>query len=54
VSYFYTPVKIVQNTLVPSRRVMMQDGKFAQEMTLTSANYSAKLNPEIFQHLQGQ
>ncbi|HEY7547487.1 MAG TPA: hypothetical protein VID27_21500, partial [Blastocatellia bacterium] len=54
VSFFYTPYKVVQNTLVPSRRVMMQDGKFAQEMTLSSATYSAKLDPEVFQHLQIQ
>lgn len=54
VSFFYTPLKVIQNTLVPSRRMMMQDGKFAQEMTLTSAQYSAKLDPEIFQHLQIQ
>jgi hypothetical protein len=54
VSFFYTPPRVIQNTLVPSRRVMMQDGKFAQEMTLTSAQYSAKLDPEIFQHLQIQ
>ncbi len=54
VSFFYTPYKVVQNTLAPSRRVMMQDGKFAQEMTLSSATYSAKLDPEIFQHLQIQ
>lgn len=54
VSLFYTPYKVIQNTLVPSRRVMMQDGKFAQEMTLTSATYSAKFDPEIFQHLQIQ
>ncbi len=54
VSLFYTPYKVIQNTLVPSRRVMMQDGKFAQEMTLSSAQYSAKLDPEIFQHLQIQ
>jgi hypothetical protein len=54
VSFFYTPLRIVQNTLVPSRRMMYQDGKFAQEMTVTSVIYSAKLNPEVFQHLQGE
>ncbi|MCI0488818.1 MAG: hypothetical protein L0229_19680 [Blastocatellia bacterium] len=51
VSYYYTPQRIVQNTLVPSRRVTMQDDKFAQEITLTNINYSAKLDPQIFQHL---
>lgn len=52
VSYFYTPFKVVQNTLVPIRRVMMQDGKFVQEINLSNITYSAKLDPEIFQHLQ--
>jgi hypothetical protein len=54
VSYFYTPNRVVQNTLVPSRRVMYQDGKFVQEITLTNIVYSAKLDPEVFQHLQEQ
>jgi hypothetical protein len=54
VSYVYTPLKVVQNTLVPTRRVMTQDGKFSQEITLATAIYSAKLDPEIFQHLQEQ
>jgi hypothetical protein len=54
VSFVYTPLKVVQNTLVPARRVMTQDGKFTQEITLTNAVYSAKLDPEIFQHLQEQ
>jgi hypothetical protein len=54
ISYFYTPPRIVQNTLVPTRRVMTQDGKFVQEITLANLNYSAKLDPEIFQHLQEQ
>jgi len=54
ISYYYTPVRVVQNTLVPSRKVMMQDGKFTQEMTVTSLNSQAKLEPEVFQHLQGQ
>lgn len=54
ISYFYTPPKVVQNTLVPTRRVMTQDGKFVQEITLTNVVYSAKLDPEIFQHLQEQ
>ncbi|HYP25098.1 MAG TPA: hypothetical protein VE262_00130 [Blastocatellia bacterium] len=52
VSYFYTPLKIVQNTLVPTRRVMSQDGKFVQEIIVTDFQYSAKLDPEVFQHLQ--
>jgi hypothetical protein len=54
VSYFYTPYRVVQNTLVPSRRVMYQDGKFVQEITLTNIVYSAKIDPEVFQHLQEQ
>jgi hypothetical protein len=54
VKYFYTPLKVVQNTLVPARRVMTQDGKFVQEITLNNIVYSAKLDPEIFQHLQEQ
>lgn len=54
IKYFYTPLKIAQNTLVPTRRVMSQDGKFVQEITLTTILYSAKLDPEIFQHLQEQ
>ncbi|HXG67561.1 MAG TPA: hypothetical protein VNO70_20835 [Blastocatellia bacterium] len=52
ISYYYTPLKVVQNTLVPTRRVITQDGKFVQEITFVSADYSAKLDPEIFQHLQ--
>jgi hypothetical protein len=52
VSYFYTPQRVVQNTLVPTRRVMTQNGKFVQEITLNNIIYSAKLDPEIFQHLQ--
>jgi len=52
VSYFYTPSRVVQNTLVPTRRVMAQDGKFVQEITLTDFVYSAKIDPEVFQHLQ--
>lgn len=54
ISYTYTPFRVVQNTLVPSRRVMTQDGKFVQEITLNNIVYSAKLDPEIFQHLQEQ
>jgi hypothetical protein len=53
VAYYYTPLKIVQNTLVPVRRAMYQDGRLAQEIVLTNITYSAKLDPEIFQHLQG-
>jgi hypothetical protein len=52
IAYYYTPIRVVQNTLVPSRRVMTQDGKFVQEISLTNATYSAKLDPEIFQHLE--
>jgi len=54
ISYAYTPFRVVQNTLVPSRRTMTQDGKFVQEITLNNILYSAKLDPEIFQHLQEQ
>jgi hypothetical protein len=54
--YYYTPssLAVVQNTLVPVRREMKQDGKFVQEVKLTSITYSAKIDPEIFQHLQEQ
>ncbi|MFL6275448.1 MAG: hypothetical protein ACJ74G_09565 [Blastocatellia bacterium] len=52
--YFYTPFKVVQNTLVPVRRLMTQDGKFVQEINISTAVYSAKLDPEVFQHLQEQ
>lgn len=52
IAYYYTPFRVVQNTLVPARRVMTQDGKFVQEITLTSITYSAKLDPEIFLHLE--
>jgi hypothetical protein len=54
ISYFYTPFRVVQNTLVPVRRVMTQDGKFVQEINLNNITYSAKVDPEIFQHLQEQ
>ncbi len=56
IDYYYTPNSsaVVQNTLVPVRREMKQDGKFVQEIKLTSITYSAKLDPEIFQHLQEQ
>ncbi|MFP5263232.1 MAG: hypothetical protein ACLGJB_15125 [Blastocatellia bacterium] len=52
ISYFYTPFRVVQNTLVPIRRVMTQDGKFVQEVNLNNIIYSAKIDPEVFQHLQ--
>ena len=56
IDYYYTPFSaaVVQNTLVPVRREMKQDGKFVQEVKLSSIVYSAKLDPEIFQHLQEQ
>ncbi|MEK6320491.1 MAG: hypothetical protein AABN33_02285 [Acidobacteriota bacterium] len=56
IDYYYTPFSnaVVQNTLVPVRREMKQDGKFVQEVKLTNITYSAKLDPEIFQHLQEQ
>jgi len=56
IDYYYTPFSaaVVQNTLLPVRREMKQDGKFVQEIKLTGINYSAKLDPEIFQHLQEQ
>ena len=54
--YYYTPssLAVIQNTLVPVRREMKQDGKFVQEIKLTSLTYSAKIDPEVFQHLQEQ
>jgi hypothetical protein len=51
VSFFYTPFRVIQNTLVPTRRVMTQNGKLVQEVTITQFNYSSKFDPEIFQHL---
>ena len=56
IDYYYTPFSaaVVQNTLVPVRREMKQDGKFVQEIKLSNITYSAKLDPEIFQHLQEQ
>ena len=56
IDYYYTPFSaaVVQNTLVPVRREMKQDGKFVQEIKLTNIVYSAKLDPETFQHLQEQ
>jgi phage protein U len=48
---YYPPYKVVQNTLVPGRRVMEQDGKFVQEINLSQISYSAKLDPDIFVHL---
>jgi hypothetical protein len=36
------------------RRVMNQNGKFVQEIKLTNVTYSAKIEPEVFQHLQEQ
>lgn len=56
IDYYYTPfsLAVIQNTLVPVRREMKQGGKFVQEIKLTSIIYSAKLDPEVFQHLQEQ
>ncbi len=56
IDYYYTPFSaaVIQNTLVPVRREMKQDGKFVQEIKLINIVYSAKLVPEIFQHLQEQ
>jgi hypothetical protein len=56
IDYYYTPssLAVIQNTLVPVRREMKQDGKFVQEIKLSSMNYSAKIDPEVFQHLQEQ
>jgi len=56
IDYYYTPfsIAVVQNTLFPVRREMKQDGKFVQEIKLTNIQCSAKLDPEIFQHLQEQ
>jgi hypothetical protein len=49
---YYPPYKIVQNTLVPGRRVMEQNGKVVQEINVNTCTYSAKIDPEVFQHLQ--
>jgi hypothetical protein len=49
---YYPPYRVVQNTLVPTRIVMEQGGRFVQEIILHSFSYAAKLEPEIFQHLQ--
>ncbi|MFY9556224.1 MAG: hypothetical protein WAV20_00970 [Blastocatellia bacterium] len=56
IDYYYTPFSnaVVQNTLLPVRREMKQDGKFVQEIKLTNITYSAKIDPEVFQHLQEQ
>jgi len=56
IDYYYTPFSaaVVQNTLVPVRREMKQDGKFVQEIKLINIGYALKLDPEIFQHLQEQ
>ena len=56
IDYYYTPFSgaVIQNTLVPVRREMKQDGKFVQEIKLTNITYSAKIDPEVFQHLQEQ
>jgi len=54
IDYYYVPFRVVQNTLVPTRRVMSQDGKVVQEITIGPINYSAKLDPEVFSHLQEQ
>jgi len=56
IDYYYTPFSgaVIQNTLVPVRREMKQDGKFVQEIKLTNIIYSAKVDPEVFQHLQEQ
>ncbi|MBI3653414.1 MAG: hypothetical protein HY231_20480 [Acidobacteria bacterium] len=50
-SYFYTPLKVIQNSLVPVRRVMSQNGKFVQEVIISQFTYGTKFDPEIFQHL---
>jgi hypothetical protein len=49
---YYPPYKVVQNTLVPGRRVMEQNGKVVQEINVNNCTYSAKIDPEVFQHLQ--
>ena len=48
----YYGFRAIQNTLVPGRRKMEQNGKFVQEITITSFSYGPKLEPEVFQHLQ--
>ena len=49
---FYPPFRVAGNTLVQARRVMEEGGKLVQEVNLDSFKYAAKLDPEIFQHLQ--
>ena len=53
IDYYYTPssAAVIQNTLVPVRREMKQDGKFVQEITINQFVYGTKFDPEIFQHL---
>jgi hypothetical protein len=51
IAYFYTPFKVIQNTLVPSRRKMSQDGKFVQEVIIAHCTYGTKFEADIFQHL---
>jgi hypothetical protein len=49
---YYPPFRVVQNTLAPARRVMEQNGKVVQEITVNTFTFSAKIDPEVFQHLQ--
>jgi len=49
---YYPPFRVVQNTLAPARRVMEQNGKFVQEINVNNFIFSAKIDPEVFQHLQ--
>ncbi|HKV39252.1 MAG TPA: hypothetical protein VJX67_08570 [Blastocatellia bacterium] len=50
--HLYPPFRLAQNTLLQTRRVMEEGGRLVQEVDLDSFQYSAKLDPEIFQHLQ--
>lgn len=49
---YYPPMRVIANTLVPARRVTEESGKFVQEVDIEAFNYAAKIDPEIFQHLQ--
>jgi hypothetical protein len=51
IAYFYSPFKVIQNTLVPTRRKMSQDGKFVQEVIISQCTYGTKFEADVFQHL---
>jgi hypothetical protein len=51
IAFFYSPFKVIQNTLVPARRKMSQDGKFVQEVMINQCTYGTKFEADVFQHL---